>query len=85
MLRFILKRETFYEVNQMRTTDNYTIDIDTPELEAKLTSGGFGESGYDQTSLVAVEVVVPNVEHNRRTAASSPGVRVDGSVMPQEE
>lgn len=24
-----------------------------------------------------------NVEHNRRTAASSPGVRVDGSVMPR--
>ena len=26
-----------------------------------------------------------NVEHNRRTAASSPGVRVDGPVGPREE
>jgi hypothetical protein len=55
----------------MRTTDHYTIDIDTPELEAKLTSGGFGESGYDQTSLVAVEVVVPNDRVEGRDAALS--------------
>jgi hypothetical protein len=56
----------------MRTTDHYTIDIDTPELEAKLTSGGFGESGYDQTSLVAVEVVVPNAELRGRPLADGP-------------
>ena len=62
MLRFILKRDTFYEVNQMRNAGHYTIDVDVPELEAKLTSGGFGESGFDRTSLVAVEVLPPNTK-----------------------
>lgn len=59
MIRFILRREVFYEINQMRSTSHYTIDIDVPELEDRLTDGGFGESGHDLTSLVAVEVLAP--------------------------
>ena len=62
MLRFILRRETFYEVNQMRGGGHFTVDIDVPELEALLKSGGSGESGYDMTDLVAVEVLSPNAQ-----------------------
>lgn len=60
MLRFILKRETFYEVNQMRGGGHFTLDLDVPELELLLRSGGSGESGFDMTDLVAVEVLAPN-------------------------
>lgn len=60
MLRFILKRETFYEINQMRCAGHFTVDIDVPELESLLTSGGLGESGFDVTELVAVEVLTSN-------------------------
>lgn len=39
---------------------------------------------FDDAEIVKLSdsTVTPNVEHDRRTAASSPGVRVDGPVGP---
>ena len=62
MLRFILKREIFFEPNQRRDTTYQTIDADVPELEARLISGGYGENGSDQTILINVEVLPPERE-----------------------
>ena len=67
MLRIILKRERFEEVNQMRTTDHYTIDIESPELERELTRGGFGEQGFDVRSIVDVEVLPPKQNRHPKT------------------
>lgn len=57
MLRFIVKREVFDEHSGQKSSGFRTIDIDVPELQAALTHGGFGESGYDETSLVGVEIL----------------------------
>lgn len=62
MLRFILMKETFSEINQMRTEHYYTVDVHLPDIESRLTSGGCGESGYDLTKLVAIEVIGEPVE-----------------------
>ena len=40
---------------------------------------------YDPAHCALVIRERSNVEHNRRTADSSPGVRVDGPVGPREE
>ena len=57
MLRFLLKRDIFHEMNQYRDTTYTTIDADVPELENRLTSGGCGESGFDKITLINVEVL----------------------------
>ena len=62
MLRFIVKRDTFDEINSMRRERHYTLDLDAPELEQELTRGGYGESGYDISTLIAVEILPPNAE-----------------------
>ena len=57
MIRIIFLRESFSEVNQMRMSRHYTMDVDVPELERELSRGGFGETGYDFCSVVGVEVI----------------------------
>ncbi len=42
-------------------------------------------SAYGRSFSEAVEKATSNVEHDRRMAASSPGVRVDGPVGPLSE
>lgn len=56
MLRFIIK-------NKKKTRSGalcehfYTIDLDIPELEKALDSGGLSETEYEVHSLVGVEIV----------------------------
>ena len=57
MLRVIVRREFFYEFNQMRGVCHYTIDIEAPELQHELERGGMGESGYEFCSVVDIEVL----------------------------
>lgn len=56
MLRFILKQERYDSHINFHTEAMFTVDIDVPELEEILTSGGSGEQGYSQTYLVGVEI-----------------------------
>jgi predicted DNA-binding WGR domain protein len=42
-------------------------------------------SDFDSAQVAAEEHAKANVEHDRRMAASSPGVRVDGPVGPLSE
>ena len=80
MLRFILNRETFYEVNQMHGGGHFTVDIDVPELESLLRSGGSGESGFDMTDLVAVEVLAPKLRLSRSARKIKSGRRYPASA-----
>jgi hypothetical protein len=57
MIRFILKREVYDALSGRRSDACFTIDAEAPELEAALRSGGHGESGFDQSSLLGVEVL----------------------------
>ena len=43
------------------------------------------EPNIDKAMAIADRILTPNVEHDRRTAALSPGVRVDGPVGPHAE
>ena len=56
MLRFILKNKYSCEISGNSGERYETIDIDVPELEKILIRGGFGESGYDKTELIGVEL-----------------------------
>ena len=66
MIRFILKNETFYELNQLRKERFFTIDGDIAALEAALTNGGMGESGFDCTSLVGVEILPEQLNNEKQ-------------------
>jgi hypothetical protein len=61
MLRFILRREMFSEVNQQRGRSMETLDAECPALERALMRGGCGESWFDQTELLGV-VILPAKE-----------------------
>ena len=55
MVRFILKRKV---CNSVIECENFeTIDCEIPELEEKLTQGGYGEQGFDVTNLIGYEVI----------------------------
>ena len=56
MLRIILKREQYDAHSGCREQNFITIDVEAPEVERALSSGGFGESGYDVTHIIGVEV-----------------------------
>lgn len=56
MIRFILRRESLDQHSGLRSDDYETMDLEVPELEAVLLRCGFGESGFDRTVLVGVEV-----------------------------
>ena len=67
MLRIILERHELDQHSGMERNDVYTLDLDIPELEAALTRGGRGDSGFEVHRLIGVDVL-PNVKHNRRCA-----------------
>ena len=56
MIRFILKRKWRDVASGCEGSSLSTLDIEVPELEAVLTNGGYGESGYDRTEMVGIEV-----------------------------
>ena len=56
MLRFILKRKYFDCHNDYNSCHYETLSVDVPELENKLTNGGYGPQGYDVTELIGVSV-----------------------------
>lgn len=60
MLRIILKRSTMDTTHEQypdRIDIFRTIDIDCPEVEKALQSGGWSPQGFDQTLLVGIEVL----------------------------
>ena len=56
MLRFVLKRHVVDHISGMNVVHPFTLDVDVPELERHLTSGGSGENGCDTVQLCCVEV-----------------------------
>lgn len=56
MLRFIISRSIYDAVSQMNDQRFETIDLDVPELELILRSGGHGEAGHDVPHLIGVEI-----------------------------
>lgn len=56
-LRFIIKRRAQDPHTGLRSSGHQTIDLEVPELEALLTSGGQGPAGYDVCELAGVEVL----------------------------
>ena len=60
MLRVIFRRRTRDQYSGMETDDLFSNRVDVPAIETTLRSGGYGgDSGYDQTSLVGVEIEKP--------------------------
>lgn len=57
MLRFILKQKWRDCHNGAEGEGFSTLDIEVPELEAELRSGGFSEHSYSMKALVGVEVL----------------------------
>lgn len=57
MLRFIIRRRYKDQWSGLEDDGFETVDIDVPELERILTSGGFGEHSWDIRSLAGVEVL----------------------------
>lgn len=68
MVRFILKCK-FMNCSGCEGEYMYTIDGDIVKLEKSLTSGGYGNGGYERHELVGVEVIVNDtrkeVNHER--------------------
>ena len=62
MLRMILKRRIKHEHSGLETEDFFTIDAEIPEVEVALTRGGWGESSYDITYFVGIEVLPSNAK-----------------------
>lgn len=58
-LRVILRRDVgFYAPDaSVKTTSHATIDVDAPEVEMALKSGGHGPDGYELTQVVGVEII----------------------------
>lgn len=57
MLRFIVKEHTIDNISGLDRTDLWTMDVECPQLERALTSGGSGENGSLSVELVGVEVL----------------------------
>ena len=57
MLRFVIKRTIHNEDMAYHSEGFKTIDIDVPELELILSSGGSGNGGYDESRLVGIEIL----------------------------
>ena len=57
MLRFILKRSLKNVYEGAILTHHTTLDVDCPELEQKLASGGTGLDRFDITSVLDVEIL----------------------------
>ena len=57
MIRLLL-RTTFSDTYANVSGTEYTsYDMHEPDLERKLTSGGYGESGHNRTELIGAEIV----------------------------
>jgi hypothetical protein len=59
-LRIILRTESCYgtiHVGMPPVSKFRTLDVELPELEEALRSGGFGEDSYEVTELVGVELL----------------------------
>ena len=65
MLRFIFKQTNCDDNRSDKRETHYTIDIDSPVLQAALTSGGSGPMGFERHELIGVEVLPPNVGGER--------------------
>ena len=61
MLRAIIRRDFKDPISGQAGSDHYTMDFQNEALENCLRSGGFGNGGYDQHSLVAVETLPDGV------------------------
>ncbi len=62
MLRIIIKTDNAgmaCNVGGSVLTSYRTIDVDLPEVEAALRSGGFNEDSYSHTQVVGVEILAP--------------------------
>lgn len=57
MLRFIIRRKWRDGVSGLETDEFATLDTNCPELEEILKRGGFGDSGYDYSSVAGVMVL----------------------------
>lgn len=58
MIRFILKRRTLDRGSGLAAEDYETLDLDVPELEARLLRGGMDPHGaYDRTDFAGVEIL----------------------------
>ena len=69
MLRFIFKR-VVYDDNNGKTDEMLsTLDMDVPEIQYRLSEGGCGTSGYDQTYLLGIEVLPEFTEETPKVAA----------------
>jgi hypothetical protein len=57
MLRAVMRRKMGCKISGMESEQIVTLDFDAPELERALSSGGYGETGFEATSLVGVEIL----------------------------
>ena len=57
MLRFVIKRTVHNEDIAYHSEGLKTVDMEIPELEKLLDSGGCGNGGYEQSQLVGVEIL----------------------------
>ena len=64
MIRFIFKNSRRDCVSGWEGSQLFTIDIEVPEIERALTAGGYGESGYDRTELIGVEILPEKKENH---------------------
>lgn len=57
MIRFIFQTHEFDFNSGFERKDLKTIDLDIPSLEQVLKSGGRGEMGFYNTTLIGVEIL----------------------------
>ena len=62
MVRLIFKRTWQDNISGDRSESFETVDMDIPVIEEKLSAGGFGESGFDRTDLIGVEILTHNAK-----------------------
>lgn len=65
MIRLILKQTFSDTISGAHGTAYETLVMDHPELEERLTSGGYGESGHCRMELIGAEVF-SNPQKNRQ-------------------
>lgn len=58
MIRFILKRRFDNAHNNLGCVESLlTLDAEVPELQRWLTSGGWGNAGFEHIELVGAEIL----------------------------